>query len=165
MAALAREDKAELDQLQRSCPRKLYFSPDLAYMHRLQAVAFISMQFCQRCLWLYYPILLCEANLTAYELLADAHSSEAGISQTKIKELQAARMHYAAALKALHVGLAQFCEIVGLNAEDVLIVSNVYQACPEIKAYLTSGIEPNLSIVAQSEQAFLQCWNTYLGND
>lgn len=152
IAALARNDETEIDRLNQSCPMYKYSVLDPEYTKRFLFFALISGRFFELCVYWYDKITFCAFGLILW-------ASEGNKKDYPDKsQIILAQNNYISLLKGVYAGLRQFCDEVGLNADDIIKATPVENILDDISRYLLSDVEASAANTEYFKKDFFRYW-------
>lgn len=115
LAAMARDDEAEVRRLQSTCPRRSYTMRDADFTDRFNGSRDVAVEF--MVIWLWSHKQFCEAQwlLTTHARAAQRHRIT--MTEDDVLELVLRR---GAELKATYAGLLRFCAAARLDWRELL---------------------------------------------
>lgn len=161
IAAIARDDVEEIQILQRTCPKKHYYLPDLNYDSRLQAIMIVSFYFSDQIIFYYNKINM----VTIFSALAEYPSHTQNkflLSESKLEKLHQSFLNHIVSLKSVFNGFIDFCGEIGIKHEDIFTIIKIRGKCEQIDEYLSAEIEENEHLRQKIKNEFLEWWRAYV---
>jgi len=193
IAALGRNDEAELIRLVQTCPQKVYTCTDAYYTDRMQIVSLFATQLASSIQFIYNKIIACELLIFAFNAFANYEDRilfflelepkandipelkpiySAGqnelqeslkFGQLSLERFKEAFYANIADLKAIHQAFLEFCKHVEVNGEHMLAFIDLKGLCDGIQEYLDCDIEANQKLLEKAKEKFLRSWNKQVG--
>lgn len=129
ISALARGDIKEADRLYDTCPTYCYKIADHEFNGQLQAIYSIIDLFFWLCFCYYRNAAKLDSELQPED------KSQKSLDEKIIRKFEN-RNSNICSLKALYQGFREFCQQVGIEAEEVLKIMDIKRYCPDIQTYL-----------------------------
>lgn len=116
LAAMARDDDAELERLQKTCPQYLYRMTDVEFVNRFDASRGVAFDFMVAWLWAY------ARHIEVHWLMAShTQAVRRGLTSVTKAELDDLLIRRSAALKGVYVGYRRFCDAARLDWRALLV--------------------------------------------
>lgn len=159
LAALSRGDSEEARRLYKTCPKYNYLATDYDFTRRIDAITWVGEKYVELCQYFYDKALLLEASILAVILASEALEDKMAFSKLDMEE---ARVGHIRTLKAVHLGLMDFCEEVGIDSAQLVLWMSPPEGRAGINEYLSmDGIEPDEEFAGHIKNKFLAHWESY----
>ncbi len=158
LAALGREDEAEVVLLHRTCPTAAYTMLDTAFSGQWRASADAATNFAL--MWYAVHLRLMEAQ---WLRAARADAARRGLTDTTEDEITAVLVERSRELRGVHAGLLLFCERARLDWRALLawwppVIAEIEKMRAVLDGEMDEGIESVAEGVCRSLTA---CWPAY----
>jgi hypothetical protein len=160
LAAIAREDIEEMQSLARTCPMMIYRSPDRRYAKRLQAVGVIALHFSNLIANCFNKIILLNV-ISIMDDVAPILSQKIFNSNENTNSALNILLSNIASLRAIYNGLIDFCNEIGINHEDILIMEKINEKHPYMQGFFSLTAEENKVHRQDIKNTFLTYWKAY----
>lgn len=162
VAALARGDDEEINQLRRTCPKVQYITIDHNYTSRLDCLVFLGARFSGLCDYFYNKILLCQSCIVTYTLMNDLPIFAGENCEHNLEKLQQAKSDHIASLKSIHEALRRFCVEKGVDVNKVNEWIACRTVCDDLDNFLNSEVAPDNGFTDFILKKFLKIWDDFV---
>ncbi len=155
LAALGREDEAEVVLLHRTCPTAAYTMPDHAFSGQWRASADAATNFAL--MWYAVHLRLIEAQ---WMRAARTDAARRGLTEATEDEITAVLVERSRELRGVHAGLLLFCERARLDWRALLAWwPPVIAEIEKMRAVLDGEMDEGIELVAEGVcRSLTACW-------